>query len=69
MYKINMCGIFCFQQSNTGHQRRQHQLQASTLASTDARECFRFWGGDNWIAMLAGLLLIEQLLHAQSQQF
>ena len=42
-----------FQQSNTGHQRRQHQLNASTLASTDVKKCFRFRGGDYWIAMYA----------------
>jgi len=56
-----------FQQSNTGHQRRQHQLNASTLASTDAKECFRFRGGDYWIAMYARGVVGKRATAARTQ--
>ena len=58
---------FIFQQSNTGHQRRQHQLNAPTLASTDAKECFRFRGGDYWIAMYARGVVGKRTTAARTQ--
>ena len=58
---------FFFEQSNTGHQSRQHQLNASTLASTDAKECFRFRSGDYWIAMYARDVVGKRATAARTQ--
>ena len=67
VYKINMCIYLFFQQSNTGHQCRQHQLNASTLASRDAKECFRFRGGDYWIAINARGVVGKRATAARTQ--
>ena len=63
----HVCVFFFFKQSNTGHQRRQHQLNASTLASTDAKECFRFRGGGYWIAMYARGVVGKRATAARTQ--